>query len=378
MKNDLAYKAALEGFLLEGATVVDPAAGPEVTLALSPEEAIAKAATVEIPVPVVEIPAAAAVVVEEPIVPADEDATIEYPFGTISKTKNGWEARVDNKDGSGIQVYRSKTKDELIGKLMQAQAHASSKIRQQEDERQRLLLDEPADLAPTRRALQPRQLTADEQFEYAEAMSSGDPSRMHKAQEKRDAIRFGAPIDEVMGRLVDTENTLAVEAYKATAKAFMKQNDGVVFTRELGDKIDEILTENKWAYTVRNLNKVLETLKSQNEVTLKVSTPAVEEDELPVPTSAREVAAVPAAAVVLVRVPPVTVPKAAERLRPGSASTGISPRQASTRQGQQPVAPVGLTAEEYNRLSVSETKHKYKTDPGFRSAVDKLMTEGKI
>ncbi len=378
LKNDLAYKAALEGFLLEGATVVDPAAGPEVTLALSPEEAIAKAATVEIPVPVVEIPAAAAVVVEEPIVPADEDATIEYPFGTISKTKNGWEARVDNKDGSGIQVYRSKTKDELIGKLMQAQAHASSKIRQQEDERQRLLLDEPADLAPTRRALQPRQLTADEQFEYAEAMSSGDPSRMHKAQEKRDAIRFGAPIDEVMGRLVDTENTLAVEAYKATAKAFMKQNDGVVFTRELGDKIDEILTENKWAYTVRNLNKVLETLKSQNEVTLKVSTPAVEEDELPVPTSAREVAAVPAAAVVLVRVPPVTVPKAAERLRPGSASTGISPRQASTRQGQQPVAPVGLTAEEYNRLSVSETKHKYKTDPGFRSAVDKLMTEGKI
>jgi hypothetical protein len=261
---------------------------------------------------------------------------------------------------------------------MQAQAHASSKIRQQEDERQRRLIDEPADLAPTRRALQPRQLTADEQFEYAEAMSSGDPSRMHKAQEKRDAIRFGAPIDEVMGRLVETENTLAVEAYKATAKAFMKQNDTVEFTRELGDKIDEVLAENKWAYTVRNLNKVLETLKSQNEVTIKVSTQTTEEEELPVPTSAREVAAVVTPAAVVVKVPPATTPKAAERLRPGSASTGASPRQASVRQGQAPVTPVGLTAEEYNRLSVSETKHKYKTDPGFRSAVDKLMSEGKI
>jgi len=39
---------------------------------------------------------------------------------------------------------------------------------------------------------------------------------------------------------------------------------------------------------------------------------------------------------------------------------------------------VGLTAEEYNRMSVSETRRKYKTDPGFRSAVDKLIAEGKI
>jgi PHD/YefM family antitoxin component YafN of YafNO toxin-antitoxin module len=39
---------------------------------------------------------------------------------------------------------------------------------------------------------------------------------------------------------------------------------------------------------------------------------------------------------------------------------------------------VGLTAEEYNRMSVSETRHKYKTDAGFAKAVDKLIAEGKI
>lgn len=380
LKNDKAYKDALESFLLEGVVVVEPAANAEVTLAPSAEELIEKANTVEIPVSTVEIPASAAPAVEEAVVPdAEEDATIEYPFGTIAKTKTGWEARVDNKDGSGVQVYRSKTKDELIGKLMQAQAHASSKIRQQDEERQRLLLDEPADLASVRRVIQPRQLTADEQFEYAEAMTSGDPSRIHKAQEKRDAIRNGGTPEEIAGRLAEAENSLAVEAYKATAKAFMKQNDNVEFTRELGDKIDEVLNENKWAYTVRNLNKVLAQLTAQKEVTFKISTPVTEEEELPVPTSAREAAPVVVPAVVpVVKVPPASTPKAVERLRPGSASTGASPRHSSVRQGQAPVTSVGLTAEDYNRMSVSETRHKYKTDAGFAKAVDKLIAEGKI
>jgi hypothetical protein len=382
LKNDPTYKAALESFLLEGSVVVVPAEHPEVTLASSVEDEIQKAAEAPVVEPVATVEPEP--VVEPVIVPAvveDEGTKIEYPFGTIQKIKGTWEARVDNKDGSGVQVYKAKTKDELIGKLMQAQAHASTKIRQQEEDRLKMLAEEPADLAPARRVIQPRQLTADEQFEYAEAMTSGDPSRIHKAQEKRDAIRNGGTPEEIAGRLAEAENSLAVESYKNTAKAFMKMNDNVQFTRELGDRIDEILNENKWAYTVRNLNKVLAHLATQNEVTYKVSTQAEEEVELPAPTSAPVVAAAPAvvpAVVAPTRVPPATTPKAVERLRPGSASTGITPRQASVRQGQQPVAPVGLTAEEYNRMPVSETRQKYKTDPGFRSAVDKLIAEGKI
>ena len=377
LKNDKVYKDALETFLLADAPVTEVPAGEiPVAAAVSPESQIIdppapKPAVAAVTEPVVEV-------VVESAVPAEEEGTkVEYPFGTIEKVKGGWEARVDNKDGSGIQVYKGKTKDELIGKLMQSQAHASQKIRQQEIERQKLLLDEPADLAPVRKTFQPRQLTADEQFEYAEAMSSGDPTRMHKAQDKRDLIRNGGTPEEIVGRLVEAESTLAVEAYKATAKAFMKQNENVAFTRELGDKIDEVLNENKWAYTVRNLNKVLEMLKTQNEVTFKISTQS-EEVDLPTPTSAQTVPAVTVPPVEPARVPPPTTPKATERLRPGSASTGISPRSTSVRQGQQPVAPVGLTAEEYNRMSVSETRHKYKTDKGFASAVDKLIAEGKI
>jgi hypothetical protein len=372
LKNGTEYSAALEK-MFTPATDAAPTTGAEVPAAVSPEEQIIN------PTPAAAVVPAEEVVVPETATPAEEVGTVtEYPgIGKITKTKTGWEARIDNGDGSGVQVWNSKTKDELLGKLLQSQSHASRKIRAQELEKQRLLLDEPADPAPVRKTLQPRQLTADEQFEYAEAMASGDPTRVHKAQEKWNAIRNGGTPEEIAGRIKESEDALAVESYKAIAKSFMKQNEHeVVFTHELGDSIDEVLLANNWAYTVRNLNKVLAQLKTEGKVQLKSSTPA-EEVELPTPTSAAA-PAVPATVVETPRVPPVTTPAAATRLRPGSASTGISPRQTAVRQGQQPVAPVGLTAEEYNRMSVSETRQKYKTDAGFAKAVDKLIAEGKI
>lgn len=384
LKNDASYKAALEAFLLEGSTPVIPAAGPDVALSTSVEEEIEKA----------KVAAAAAkaatVVADEPVIPAPVVPLEEEAEGTKSgpytKVKGGWEARVEPIDGSGVQVYRGKTKDEVSQKLVDAAAHAQAKIRQQAQEREQLLLDEPADLAPVKRVLQPPQLTADEQFEYAEAITSGDPTRIHKAQEKWNNIRNGGTPEQIADRIRVADEAIEHEAYKSTAKLFIKQNEDVVFTAELGDKMDAILLENKWAYTVRNLNKVLQILKSKNEVELKVSS----EVELPVPASASSVTApaVPAAAAAAV-VPAATVPAVkatptipallpGERVRPGSASTGATPRQTSVRQGQQPATPVGLTAEEYNRMSVSETRRKYKTDLGFKTAVDKLIAEGKI
>jgi len=395
LKGQPEYLKALNEFLLEPSAPVTDLSVPPSPVSVE-EEVINPPA----PVPPVaaEVPPASVeeVVPPAPVVPAATEETegtrIDYPFGSIVKVKGGWEARIDNQDGSGVQVYKSKTKDELIGKLMQAQAHASQKIREQKLERDRLLAEEPADLAPVRRKLAPRALTADEQFEFAEALSSGDPTRINKAMAKRDEIVLGGSPAEVIGEVVKHQEQLEFESYKAVAKAFMKQNDDVIFSKELGDKIDVILAENKWAYTVRNLNKCLAQLRNNNEVTMKVSTPVSEEVELPIPTSSREAAPAAAAPVSTVAVPavpaatPASQPKstpapasaAGERIRPGSASTGLSPRQASVRQGATPSAPVALTAEEYNRMSVSETRRKYKTDPGFRSSVDKLIAEGKI
>lgn len=381
LKSAPEYKTALDAFLLEPAAPVVITEVPTVTLAPSPEEQIVAPPANE------EVPPAADPTAVVPVVEDEPEGTKSGPF---VKVKGGWEARVEAIDGSGVQVYKGKTKDEVSAKLIQAQQHATAKIRQQEDEKQRLLADEPADLAQVRKRLAPRKLTADEQFEFAEAISSGDPTQINRAMAKRDEIILGGPVEEVVGQVNETRDALEFESYKATAKSFMKQNADVVFTKQLGDDIDAILSENNWAYTVRNLNKALTQLTTEGKVTKKVSTPAQEED-LPIPTSAREAATVPAATPASPAAaaapaptaparptPPASAAQGEGRLRPGSASTGVSPRQASVRHGATPQQTVGLTAEEYNRMSVSDTRRKYKTDPGFRSAVDKLITEGKI
>jgi hypothetical protein len=246
-----------------------------------------------------------------------------------------------------------------------------------------LLADEPADMAQPRKRLAPRQMTAEEQFEFSEAINSGDPSRINKAFEKRDQIILGGSVNEVIGQVNETRDQLERDSYMATAKLFIKQHPEIKMSKELGDKMDEILAENGWAYTGRNLNKALAILKQAGEVET-ISTPAEDEVVLPEPTNVAPAAAVPAApakpAVVAKPTPPAgTQTKAEARLRPGSASTGISPRQASVRQGVSTPAPsVALTAEEYNRMPISETRRRYKTDLGFKTAVDALIKEGKI
>ncbi len=382
LKANAAYKTALDAFLLAPAEKVTPAPpeGQVQSLALSPEEALEQAnetpTTVE--TPVVET----APVVEAPVV-----ATTEIPVGSVvdgfTKTSTGWEIKIEI-EGAGTQIFRGKTMGEVAQALAKAQVNASLLIRRQQQEREQMLLNEPADIRVDRKVLKPRKLTAEEQFEFAEAMSSGDAVKINKAMAKRDSIIMGGEPEEVIAQVTEHQSQLELETYKATAKQFIKQNSDVIMSKELGDAIDEILLSRNWAYTVRNMNKALAELKAENKVELKVSTPA-DEVELPIPTSAVAAAPVvvtpppaPPAAVPVVPKPPVLTD--GERLRPGSASTGMSPRQASVRQGAgAPVTKaVGLTAEEYNRMSVSETKRKYHADLGFRAAVDKLIADGKI
>jgi hypothetical protein len=385
------YKAALDTFLLEPAVPQDaPSAAPDVTLAASPEQAIVEGKKDDTTPTPAEPAAPAAAAPAAIVAPSEDDVAEGTKSGPYTKVKGGWEARVESVDGSGVQVYKGKTKDEVSEKLMTAQAHATAKIRQQEEEKQRLLADEPATLAPVRKRLAPRKMTADEQFEFAEAMSSGDPTKINRAMLKRDEIMLGGPVDEVIGQVNETRDTLEMESYRAVANTFVKRNSNVSNLGALGADIDNIIAEGNWAYTVRNLEKALAQLKLDGKVQYKVSTPAVEK-ELPVPTQSREVVPAPVAPAVSTapaaaptatktNQPASTVPalQPGERMRPGSASTGVSPRQASVRQGSTPSTPVGLTAEEYNRMSVSETRRKYQTDLGFRSAVDKLIAEGKI
>jgi hypothetical protein len=410
LKGQPEYKEALEAFLLEPATPVNASTTPpSVTLAVSPEDLVAEPVQVQ---PVAEeqpIAEEQPVVEEEGIeVSVEETPVAEVPSvsvvveiaegekdGDFIKTKDGWSMTVPAVEGSGVQVYTGKTQQEVASKVLKAQTHATALIRKLQQEKEQMLLNEPADVAVERKALKPRAMTADEQFEFAEAIASGDPTRVSKAMAKRDEIIFGGSPAEVIGRVTEHETQLERESYMAIAKAFLRQNPDIRHTKELGDKIDNILLERSWAYTVRNLNKALAELKSKSEVEL-IPTP-VEEAELPVPAASREaapapVAAQPVAKPAAAKVPaavqarPAATPKPVakpfsdgERLRPGSASTGLSPRQASVRPGVAPtVKKVELTAEEYNRMPYEVVKRRYKTDSGFKSAVDALIDAGKI
>lgn len=382
LKNDSAYAAALNGFLLAPADKVTPPApeGQVTTLAPSPEEALESANEPPVPVaPVAEVPP-----VVEPPAPASNEIAVGTVVDGFTKTSTGWEIRIEI-EGAGVQVFRGKTISEVAAAQSKALRHANELIRRQAQEKEQMLLNEPADAKVERKILKPRKMTAEEQFEFAEAMSSGDPLKINKAMAKRDSIILGGDPEEVIGQVTEHQNQLEIETYKATAKAFLKQNSDVVMTKELGDEIDEILLSRNWAYTIRNMNKALAELKAENKVQIKVSTPVEEEVNIPVPTSAVPAAPVvpaPAAAApaAVPAVPKAPVLTDGERLRPGSASTGMSPRQASVRQGvgAPSTKTVGLTAEEYNRMSVNETRRKYKTDLGFKAAVDKLIEEGKI
>lgn len=397
LKANTEYKAALEAYLLEGAPVTDGTGlpGPETTLGPSIEEQIEGAsnepASTQIEGEGDQIADVGAQQDAQvtPSAPATPTASTEeqLPDGWV-KTADGYEFSIVG--AGGTQVFRGRTILELAAKLGRAQVNATELIRKQKQEKDQILASEPADPAVEKKILKPRKMTAEEQFEFAEAIASGDPIRINKAMTKRDQITLGGDPEEVIAQVTEHQNKLEIESYKATAKMFMKDNPDVVFTKELGDAIDEVLLGNNWAYTVRNLNKVLAQLKSEGKVTLKVSTPEEDEVVLPTPTSAQrqpqstppapQAPAAPAAAAAPA-VPKAPVITDGDRLRPGSASTGLSPRQASVRPGAastKAVKTVGLTAEEYNRMSVSETRRKYATDLGFRAAVDQLIKEGKI
>src|ERR1700746_2350002 len=123
LKGNEAYRVGLETMLTGkasaaadgGASEVPAAAAAAAVPSASPEDMIINAVPEPEPV-AVEDPAVPTEPepVEETAVPAEEPegTVLEYPFGSLVKAKTGWEARVDLKDGSGVQRYVAKTKDE--------------------------------------------------------------------------------------------------------------------------------------------------------------------------------------------------------------------------------------------------------------------------
>lgn len=345
-------------------------------------EAIASEAVVEpvIAPSVVPAPVAPAVAVADEEVSDDPD---------LVKTAKGWEYRIDLGDGSGVQIFKGKTQKELLSALGKAQKNASKKIRQQNQERDEMIANQPAEVEEPTKRLTPRAPTAEEQWEIAQGL--GDPAKAIKSLDRYMEIRLGGPIEQAVEKITAHDADLEYRRARNEAVAFMRENPDFYNTQGNNEKLATYIEEKGWASTKRNLQKAYAQLALEDQLEKRpeqVSTPesTTVSTEVVHEAVTAPVVSVPAPAAVATSTQPTpaatTQPAglpAGARVRPGSSSTGLSPRESSVRQGgAQLAAPVGLTVEEYRRMPTSQTKLKYQRDPVFKAAVDKLISEGKI
>lgn len=333
------------------------------------------------PVPVKETPVvspAAAVALAE----TDEDDE------NLVKTAKGWEYRIPGENGAGDEVFKGKTVKEVLKKVASGKQNATKKIREQEAEKRLLIADSAPDVDDNGPRLRPRVPTAEEQWEIAQNIS--DPSKAVKALDKYIEIRLGGSIDQVVEKITTAESDLEYRRARNEAKAFIAETPEFYNTPENITTLADYVESNGWAATKRNLRKAFVILTNEEKLELE---PIEPEEEVLTPTETAVSTAAPVETVVP-SAPPAAVPAAqptsevstqpaglpaGTRIRPGSSSTGLSPRQSSVRTGgAAPAAPVGLTVEEYQRIPTSTVKQRYRSDPIFKAGVDKLMAEGKI
>jgi hypothetical protein len=314
--------------------------------------------------------------VAEPVVPLAPAVVTEDPNDPIVKVADGYEVRIDLGDGGGVQVFKGKTRAEVSRKLIKAQTNATREIRRRNREHQ--VLNESVDRTNLVSTEPIKPLSADEIYTLTEQLK--DPATAVRAHQRLLEAQLGMPIHEFRSEWERQRQVSVAKRWVPSNPDFYNDPDGINAAL-----VGRYFETHNIEVNEKNLGTVFNILKTKGALL------EVPEIELPEPTNA-PVAAVPAAAPVatvpaVVPTPapaaPISKPVSAAptvpvRVRPGSASTGLSPRQASVRPGASAGAVVGLTAEEYNKMPSSDVKRRYKTDLAFRSGVDKLITEGKI
>lgn len=313
--------------------------------------------------------------VAEPVVPPAPTAVAEDPNDPIVKVADGYEVRIDLGDGGGVQVFKGKSRVEVSRKLIKAQTNATREIRRRNREHQ--VLNESIDRTNLVTTDPIKPLSADEIYTLTEQLK--DPATAVKAHQRLLEAQLGMPVAEFRSEWERQRQVSVAKRWVPSNPDFYNDPDGINAAL-----VGRYFETHNIEVNEKNLGTVFNILKTKGALL------EVPEVELPEPTNAPAavpaavpVAAVPAvvptpAAPTPVSKPVPVAPAPVARVRPGSASTGLSPRQASVRPGASAGAVVGLTAEEYNKMPSSDVKRRYKSDPAFRSGVDKLITEGKI
>lgn len=294
-----------------------------------------------------------------PVAPPVEEET-----GPLKKNANGeWYTEIDLGDGSGKQIFKGRRKDDVTAQLIQAQTHASRKIRQQERQLklgQGLVVpDKEQPVVP----FAPRELTKEERWQLSQDLQ--DPSKAASAMEKMLAASIGAGPEDIRTTLNESKEAsrmmqgyIIASRWKALHPEFYADSPANLAAMEAYFVKNQLaVTEKNFDIAFQDLSDsgLLETAPVPDEVPENI--PAVAPQ--PVPVERRDSPATPPA-----------------RARSASA-TGLSPRSSSVRSGAEPTTPAGPTAEELRRMPAAEFKRKLLSDPQFKAHVEKLIADGK-
>lgn len=306
------------------------------------------------------------------------------PNDPYVKTSDGWECVIDPGDGGGTEVFKGRTKTELSRKLVKAKFNATRELRRRNREQTVINDFDVSTVAFDRVApivVQP--ITPDERFTLTNQLQ--DPATNAKAFKRMLAAEVADPTSDIGARIRNADNIVAYEASKDIAKRWVARNQDF-YNDPSGENIQSIyrfFVKHTLEVTDKNLDTVFNILRTRGAL-LEVPVEDVEPEVPATPAPVVPASVVPAPAASVVVAPPAKSPVAApapkptQRMRPGSVTTGMSPRQASVRPGATAATPVGLTVEEYHLIPGSVIRKRYATDLVFRQGVDKLIAEGKI
>lgn len=170
-----------------------------------------------------------------------------------------WERKIDLGDGSGVQVFRASSAEELVEKLAKAQENATRKIREL-NQRLKLGSDGKEPEKENLVNLNPRNLSEDERWRLGSEMN--DPAKASQAVRQLIEAEFGAPIEDV--RKVITKNAEDARNMRAKAEAedFVASTPEYYPCPENTASLIKYLEKNGYACTKKNLEIAFDDLHS--------------------------------------------------------------------------------------------------------------------
>ena len=318
---------------------------------------------------------------QDPLIEGPDPIVVEET-GPYQREGNNWVAVIET-DG-GVQKFVGATKDEVSAKLIEAQAHATRKIRQQE----RVIKlggGNGQPFTPDQEEILPefkgQELSAEEQAQIVADFQ--DPTRAWAAMQRAMEATLGADLDTVRNTLKLAPEIRAALKARAAGEQFAANHPEFVPSHENAKIITDFLTVRKLPATLKNLEYAFSELTNMQACPLELydAKTAVAATPIAVPD--------PVAAVATPAAPPVVSAN-----RPRAGSTSLSPHKSGAAAGSvakagegytvtlnrydpvsQKMAPaqLRLTKQVLDAMSSEEYRGYFSRDENFRKAVEKLL-----